>query len=158
MTSQPRMQKIAMHILPNISRSNGNQTMKFGQLIEYNMRNIFLEKSHTTCGGDTIPRPFSKKLKLSISLDQQSKVLQNLFLLLVMLKVTFGFTSNKALSENRKRSGISLPDFLHDFRRKIFLSSYIILIDLNFFVWLSVFWSYWAICLLKLFANQVLTS
>ena len=26
-------------------RSKGNQTMKFGQLIEYNLRNIFLEKS-----------------------------------------------------------------------------------------------------------------
>ena len=37
---------VAIHILPNIS-SKGNQTMKFGQLIEYNMRNIFLEKSYT---------------------------------------------------------------------------------------------------------------
>ena len=31
-------------MLPNISRSDGNQTMKFGQVIEYNMRNIFVEK------------------------------------------------------------------------------------------------------------------
>ena len=44
--------------------------MKFGQLIEYNMRNIVLEKSFTKCGGETSPRPFSGKLKLSISLDQ----------------------------------------------------------------------------------------
>ena len=44
--------------------------MKFGQLIEYNMRNIFLETLYTKCGGDTIPRAFSKKSKLSISLDQ----------------------------------------------------------------------------------------
>ena len=29
-----------------------NQTMKFGQLIEYNMRNIVLEKSHTNSGGE----------------------------------------------------------------------------------------------------------
>ena len=36
---------IATHILPNISRSKGNQIMKFGQLIEYNMTSIFLEKS-----------------------------------------------------------------------------------------------------------------
>ena len=43
--------------------------MKFGQLIECNMKNIFLEKSYTKCGGETGPRPFSKKLKLSISLD-----------------------------------------------------------------------------------------
>ena len=33
------------------------------------MRNIFPEKSYTKCGGDTSPRPFSEKLKLSISLD-----------------------------------------------------------------------------------------
>ena len=44
--------------------------MKFGQLIEYKMRNIFFEKSHTKCGGETIPGLFSKKSKLRISLDQ----------------------------------------------------------------------------------------
>ena len=70
MTSQPGSETIAIQILPNISRSKGNQAMKFGQLIEYNMRNIFLEKSYTKCGGETSPRPFSEKLKLSISLDQ----------------------------------------------------------------------------------------
>ena len=76
----------AIHILPNISRSEGNQAMKFSQLIEYNMRNIFLEKSYTKCGGETIPRPFSKKSKLSISLDQYSKVLYILFLLFAKLR------------------------------------------------------------------------
>ena len=44
--------------------------MKFGQLIECIMRNIFLEKSYIKCGGETIPRPFLKKPKLSLSLDQ----------------------------------------------------------------------------------------
>ena len=44
MTSQPGLQTIPVHILPNISQSKGNQTMKFGQLIEYNKRNIFLQK------------------------------------------------------------------------------------------------------------------
>ena len=44
MTSQPGLQTIAMHRLPNISQRKGNQTRKFGQLIEYNKRNIFLEK------------------------------------------------------------------------------------------------------------------
>ena len=57
-------------MLHNISRSKGNQTMKFGQLIECNMRNIVLKKSYTKCGGEASPRPFSKNLKLSISLDQ----------------------------------------------------------------------------------------
>ena len=35
--------------------------MIFGQLTERNMTNIFFEKSHTKCDGDTIPRPFSKE-------------------------------------------------------------------------------------------------
>ena len=35
--------------------------MKFGQLIEYNMRNIFLEKLYTKCGRETSPLdPFLK--------------------------------------------------------------------------------------------------
>ena len=44
--------------------------MKFGQLIEYNMRKIFLEKSYTKCGGETIRRPFSKKTNFGKFLDQ----------------------------------------------------------------------------------------
>ena len=60
MTSQLGKQTIAIHILPNISRIKTNQTMKIGQLIEYNMTKIFLEKSYTKCGGETISKPFSK--------------------------------------------------------------------------------------------------
>ena len=44
--------------------------MKFGQLIECNMRNIFLQKSYTRKGGETSPRLFSEKWKFSTSLDQ----------------------------------------------------------------------------------------
>ena len=54
-------QTLSIHILTNISESKGNQTMKFGQLTECDMRNIFLEKSHTKCGGKTSSRPFSEK-------------------------------------------------------------------------------------------------
>ena len=70
MTSQPGKQTIAIHILPYISISKDNQTVKFGQLIEYNLRKIFLEKSCAKCGGETSPKPFSKKSKLTIFLDQ----------------------------------------------------------------------------------------
>ena len=70
MTSQPGSQTIVIQILSNLSRSKGNQAMKFGLLKEYNMRNIFVEKSYTKCAGETIPRPLPKKSKLSISLDQ----------------------------------------------------------------------------------------
>ena len=58
MTTQAGTQ---MDILPNISRRKRNQAIKFDQLIEYSMRNIFLKKSYTKCGGETIPR---SKLKL----------------------------------------------------------------------------------------------
>ena len=42
--------------------------MQFRQLLEYNMRNIFVEKSYTKYGEEIIPRSFLKKLKLRISL------------------------------------------------------------------------------------------
>ena len=68
-TSQPGLQTIVIHILPNILRSKGNQTMKFGQLIEYNMKNFLLGKLYSKYGGEFSPRHFSGKLKLSISLN-----------------------------------------------------------------------------------------
>ena len=79
MTSQTRKQTIAIHILTNISRSKGNQAMKFSQLVEYNMRNIFLEKPSKKWDGETNPRRYSKKSKLSISLDQQPMILYRYF-------------------------------------------------------------------------------
>ena len=60
MMSQPGFliaQTIAMHILPNISQSKGNQTMKFGQLIEYNKRQNFLQKLCRKWGRETSCRP-----------------------------------------------------------------------------------------------------
>ena len=63
MTSQPGKQAIAIHILPNISRGKGNQTIKFSELIKHNMRNVFLEKSFTKYGREAISRPFSEKSK-----------------------------------------------------------------------------------------------
>ena len=64
----------------------GNEAIEFDQLIEYNTKNIFLEKPYTNYDGETISRPFSEKLKLSISLDQWSKVLCSLFLLYTKLR------------------------------------------------------------------------
>ena len=91
--------------------------MIFGQLTERNMRTIFFGKLHTKCDGDTIPRPFSKKSKLSISLDQYSKVWYNFFLWYAKLSTirTFrlscrplAFTSHRAFLNNKK-SGTSIP-------------------------------------------------
>ena len=86
MTSQLGKQTIKIHILPYISRGKDNQTVKLGQLIEYNMRKIFLKKSYPKCDGETGPKPFSKKSKLSTSLDQQPKVLDSLFILYANLR------------------------------------------------------------------------
>ena len=54
--SHPGKETNAIHILSSISRTKDNWPMKFNQLIEYNMRNIFLEKSYMKYGGETIPK------------------------------------------------------------------------------------------------------
>ena len=83
------------------------------------MRNISLEKSSTKCSQETIPRPFFKISKLSVSLDRRSKVLYNLFFVVCRVKVypnilklrcgSLAFTSYKAFLKIKKRSGTSLP-------------------------------------------------
>ena len=60
----------SVHILRNISRSKGNQTKKFGPLLEYNMRNISLENYTQMLAEKLFSDPFLKTVKLSISLDQ----------------------------------------------------------------------------------------
>ena len=93
------------------------------------MRNIFLEKSYRKCGGETIPRPFSKTSKFRISLNQYSKVLYILFLFFAKLR-TIETDSNLAadhlllphikLFQKTKRGLelVYLPSFLHDFFKK----------------------------------------
>ena len=72
-----------MHILPNISRRRSNQTMKLDQVLECNMRNIFLQKSCRNGAGRLVPDLFLffKKalyevkaigLQLSFNIFQQS--------------------------------------------------------------------------------------
>ena len=41
--SQTGTQMITMNMLSDISKSKGNKTMKFGQLLKSNMRNIFVK-------------------------------------------------------------------------------------------------------------------
>ena len=52
MMPQPGLQTFAIHILLNISQSKSNQTMKFGQSIEYNKRNIFFPHNAEMTQGD----------------------------------------------------------------------------------------------------------
>ena len=81
MTSKPGKQTITIHISSNISRSKLQSDNEIRSVNERHHETHFLEKSYTKCGRETIPRPFFKKSELSIFLDQQSKVLRNLFLL-----------------------------------------------------------------------------
>ena len=57
MTSQPGLQIIAIHILLNITQRKCNQKMKFGQLTEYNKRNIFFQKLCGKWGKETNSGP-----------------------------------------------------------------------------------------------------
>ena len=45
MTLRPGKQTITRHILPDISWSKNSQAMKYTQIIKYDKRNIFLQKS-----------------------------------------------------------------------------------------------------------------
>ena len=84
-------QIVTKHVLPNISRSEGNQTIKLGQLIEYSIRNIFLEYHTQNVVEKLVPDSFLKN--------------QNI------LKLRYrplAFTSYKAFLKNKKRSGTNL--------------------------------------------------
>ena len=59
MTSQSGQQTMTIHILPYISRSKGNQAMKFGQLIKDSKRNIFLQALFRKRAKEISSRPLS---------------------------------------------------------------------------------------------------
>ena len=128
------------HVLSDISRCKGNQKMKYGQLIGYSMRYIFLKESYTKCGGETSSRSFSKteinSLKFytvcfyCMSKSRTTKMYWNWgvdHLLLLHIK---HFQKIKRALEL-----VCLPHFLHGFQRKVFLTLYSINWQ-NFIVWL----------------------
>ena len=118
MTYQPGKQTNAIHIFPNIYRSKGNQTTKFGQLVEYDMRNIFLEKAYTKCGGNIFPDSFLRILNWAYFWTNSLKFLRVCFYVRQVeghqkniLKLScraLAFTSYKEFQKT-KRSGTSLP-------------------------------------------------
>ena len=142
--------------------------MKYGQLIECNMRNIFFfEKSYTKCGVETSPRPFSEKLKIIVSLDQQSQVLCSLFYCIsssglskcieTKLQTTCFYLILSYLKKQREVWNY-FPCFIF---RIIFLQyfpCYILLIDQVSLSGCLYFERYWTLCVLRLFINQVVTS
>ena len=60
--------------------------MKFGQLIEYNMRKTFVNKSCTKYCGKTIPKPFLRNQNRVYLWISSLKVLYSLFLLYANLR------------------------------------------------------------------------
>ena len=137
MTPQTVKQIITIHILPNIS-----QTMKFGQLIECNVRNIFFEKSYIKCVFVLIVSP-------SGALQKYVKKKE--------LSTCFEFI--KSFFEKQKEiwnQSLSLI-FCIIFEEK-YLSCYIPLIDQNFLPGRLYFLKYSAICILQLLVCQSLVS
>ena len=136
MTSQIGQKIIVIDILPNLSKDN--QTVKFGQLIEYNMGNIFLKKSYAKSIGESSPRSFYKTLKLSMSFNQQSEMSRSLLLLYGQVEVyqnilklrcwPLAFTLYKAFS--KKVVWNTLPtSFTAWFFEKKYFWHYILLTD-----------------------------
>ena len=59
-TLQASQQTIVIHILPNILRSKGNQTMKFDQLRKCNMKHFSLKNHKQNVVEKLVPDPFLK--------------------------------------------------------------------------------------------------
>ena len=55
MTSQTGQQIITTHVFSNIARSKGSKTMKFGQLIEYDVRDILWNNHAENEAGILVP-------------------------------------------------------------------------------------------------------
>ena len=92
--------------------------MKFCQLMEYNMRNIFLEKSYLKYGKNTTFRPFSKSKNWAYLQINSLSFIRFVFIVRqaencrTISKFSWrppGFTSYKTFLKNKKRSGTSLP-------------------------------------------------
>ena len=118
MMSQPGQQTIAIHILTNISRSKGNQTVKLGQLIEYNKRNIFLQKLCKKWGREISPLFVFKK-----SFQYVSIALKLAYNKIKRYK-TLDYRSRDKLNFNFSEKGlglVSLSHFVYNFSRKMFL-------------------------------------
>ena len=142
--------------------------MKIGQLIDCNINNVFLEKSCTTCGRETIPRLFSKKIKIwhtsgsivrsciqFVLVVSQVEGHQNI---LKVRRRPLTFTSYKGLCKTKTGlERVSLPHFLHDFEEKYF-SCCVLLPDQISLPGCIFLMGYWAICALQVFVNQIKTS
>ena len=112
----------------------------------------------TKCGGETIPRFFYKKSKLTISLDQYTKVLYSLFLLYIkvekyqnIVKVSrrqLAFISYKAFFKKRDLELVSLSHFFCIIFRENYFLCHILLLDQISLSSCIYFMIYWGKCVL----------
>ena len=145
MTSQPGQQTIAMHKFINISRSKENQTMKPGQLIEYNKRNTFLENLCGKWGRETSPRSFFSfkksliwgKRKWFAAQFQYVSIAFNMAYHKNKLYKTLDYGFRDMLNFNFSEKGLGLISPSHDFFKKLFLMLHSINWP-NFIVWLPL--------------------
>ena len=141
MTSRPGQQIITMHILSNISRSKDDKTAKFGQLIEYNQRNIFLQKPCRKWGRETSSRSLFVFQKSSIwgesrwhaAYFQYISIFPNLWYIKTL---DYWFRDILNFHFLKRSLGIVSPlHFAYDFLLNVFLIIYFIN-WLNFIAWL----------------------
>ena len=141
--------------MSNISRSKGNQTMKCGQFIVYNMKKNFLLKLCTKYGGETSPRLFQiPSLKFctvcfywmsswGLLKYIETKVQSTCFeLILIFFKKT--------------KRGLELvsmvPHFLHNFGRRHMLC-FLLLTDQVSYLVVFTLWNIWQ----YVYCNYLLT-
>ena len=100
--------------MPNISRNKDNQTMKFCPLLEYKMRNIFIEKSYKK----SVPCPFLKNINWAYLWINSQNLCDLRFYCYpswnyqILLKVRvrqLAFTSYKPFKISKVLSWFSLP-------------------------------------------------
>ena len=114
--------------------------IRFSQSKQYNMRNVFLEKSYKKCGGKTSFRPFSKKGKLRLvwSFIQFVFILYSSRRLAKKKVVTSCFYLIKFFKKSKRGLELaSLLHFVHNFSRIIFFMLYFIYRP-NFIFWLPL--------------------
>ena len=146
--------------MPNISESKSKRAMKLGQLMDYNMRNIFLKKLCRKWGSKTSSRPlfiFKNCLiwgqsKWSATLFQYISIALNLGNNKNKLYKTLGYWSRDTLNFNFSEISLGLVSpthFVYDFSQKMFLMLHSTNWR-NFIVWLRL--------LLEILGNMCITS
>ena len=138
--------------------------MKFGQVIEYNSRNMFLHLWFRKWGSETSSRPFFVlklfiwgKSKWSAANFQSLSIFLNLANHKNKICKTLENWSRNMLNFSVVENGlgiVSLPHFVYDFLRNVFLMLCSINWQ-NFIAWLPLLLE---ILVLQLFVNQVVTS